>query len=260
MRTERTEMFADHAQVLYELRIKFPVTHEDDLVILMKNHKTYHKWLETYSVEGPGAERLEQQGTDYSRVLDKIEAWISIPTHSFAAQNIQISGYQDVYVDFAHGIYSGDFFVRLCLEHVKNEAWLFAYEGGLGSRSPQGLLKILNNAREKTEGFVSRVNTALGRMTDDWTLTSSNVRELDFDSLHQKLSNLLLQKKWNLFASGCEQGLNDVYVCVGGLVGHLPTSTIMWAWNTAVSLMMDPVGQEKTWRFDAFIATLHDEL
>ena len=45
-------MFADHAQVLYELRIKFPVTHEDDLVILMKNHETYHKWLETYSVEG----------------------------------------------------------------------------------------------------------------------------------------------------------------------------------------------------------------
>ena len=56
---------------------------------------------------------------------------------------------------------------------------------------------------------------------------------------------------------GCEKGLKYVYVCVGGLVGYLRPSAIMWAWNSAVRLMMDPRGQDKMTRFDEFIAKLH---
>ena len=72
------------------------------------------EWLETYSVEGWGsagtnkrlkyAKEQQQQGAGYrERVLDNIEKWISIPTHSFAAQSILISGYQDVYVEIQSG-------------------------------------------------------------------------------------------------------------------------------------------------------------
>ena len=57
------------------------------------------EWLETYSVEGWGsagtnkrlkyAKEQQQQGAGYrERVLDNIEKWISIPTHSFAARRV----------------------------------------------------------------------------------------------------------------------------------------------------------------------------
>ena len=265
-------MFADHNKLLSELITEFPVTHQD-LVILTRNNSTYHRWLETYSVdrlEGT-RNRLEDAKDDqwYNRVLDRIEAWISIVTHGWAAQNIRISGYEDVYVDFPDSIqrYSGGFFLSLCLEHVQNAAWLFTedipeYMYTEGQMRPVRPSVVLHRrVEEYTQLFVSRVDEALRRMMRDWTPTvpvyfKTWVRPLDFDSVHQKLSSVLLQE-WNLCAMGCEKGLKDVYVCVGGLVGYLRPSAIMWAWNSAVRLMMDPRGQDKMTRFDEFIAKLH---
>ena len=150
-------MFADHVKLLSELIIEFPVTHQD-LMILVQNKSTYHKWLEMYTGEGTRKGLEEDQSC--SRVIDKIGAWISIGTHGYAAQNIRISGYQDVYVDFADGIHSGDFFLSLCFQHMKNAAWLFTEDK-------------LHRVEEHTRGFVSRVNKALRRMMKDWTPTVS---------------------------------------------------------------------------------------
>ena len=140
---------------------------------------------------------------------------------------------------------------------MKNAAWLFTedipenmYTDGQ-TRPVRPLVVLHRRVKEYTQGFVSRVDEALRRMMRDWTPTvpvylKTLVRRLDFDSLHQKLSSVL--QEWNL---------NDVYVCVGGLVGYLRPSAIMWAWNTAVRLMMDPPGQDKITWFDDFIAQLH---
>ena len=91
-----TEIIADNLKLLSELVTEYPVT-DQDLVRLNENKSTYHVWLSTGI-----RQRLEDEREDqwYNGVLDKITAWIRIVTHGYAAQNIRISRYQDVYVKF----------------------------------------------------------------------------------------------------------------------------------------------------------------
>ena len=259
-------MFADHNKLLSELITEFPVTHQD-LVILIQNKSTYHGWLGTYSVERLEGtrNRLKDANDDkwYNSVLSRIEAWFSIVAHSWAAHNIRISGHQgDVYCllrlrpsDSSEALHSSGFFLSLCLEHVQSAAWQFTELTELGN----------SRVEERTNLFVSRVDEALRRMMTDWTPTvpvylKTLVRPLDFDSVRQKLSSVLLRESecyTDLGEVHCVEDLKDVYACLGGLVGYLRRpSVIMSAWNSAVRLMMNPPGHDKTMRFNKFIAQL----
>jgi hypothetical protein len=275
-------MFADHNKLLSELITEFPVTHQD-LVILIQNKSTYHGWLGTYSVERLEGtrNRLKDANDDkwYNSVLSRIEAWFSIVAHSWAAHNIRISGHQgDVYCllrlrpsDSSEALHSSGFFLSLCLEHVQSAAWQFTddipeymYTDGQ-TRPARPSVVLHRRVEERTNLFVSRVDEALRRMMTDWTPTvpvyvKTLVRPLDFDSVRQKLSSVLLRESecyTDLGEVHCVEDLKDVYACLGGLVGYLRRpSVIMSAWNSAVRLMMNPPGHDKTMRFNKFIAQL----
>ena len=253
--TETTEMFADCFQVLSDLVTEYPVTNED-IIRLNKNKSTYAKWLKSGIKP-----RLEDEGDNqlYNGVLDKITAWMRIPTQSSAAQNIRMSRCKNVYVEFrlqnSESDDSGGFFTKLCEDHVDLAAVIFA--------EPIYLFHLAHAAH--TRSFVQRVNVALRRMMEDWTPTSpvwyGRVRHLDSRStflwMKEKLSPLLLPT----YIGNDEPFLERVYFCVGRLVGYLHLSEIMWTWNTAVSLMItDMMVTDKMEQVHVFIQALGGHL
>ena len=223
-----TEIFADCFQVLSDLVTLFPVTNED-IIGLNKNKSTYAEWLKSGGQSGQRLTR-EDEGNNqwYNTVLDKITAWMRIPQSS-AAQNIRMSGYKNVYVEFRSTDYSGGFFTTLCDDHVTNAPVIFAEPIFAGH----------------TQSFVQRVDVALRRMMEDWTppppVWYGRVRHMDSRSkflwMEEKLPPLLLPT-YNLSAIGNERFLGHLYSCVGELVGYLHLSEIMWTWTTAVGLMI----------------------
>ena len=238
-------MFADNLKLLSELVTEYPVT-DQDIAGLNENKSTYCVWLRTGYRQTLEDEREDQW---YNGVLDKITAWIRIVTHGYAVQNIRISGYQDVYVTFTDtdgytsGEYRGDFFLKLCHDHVTNAGWIFSETW------------YQDKVREHTQSFVHRVDVALKRMMKDWTPYNPSVPFSQPSAINSLFKALL--PTWDLLAIGNEHVLDHVYLCVGGLVGYLHPSAIVWTWNTAVGLMMDTKPDKMT-RLNAFIEKLHE--
>ena len=117
-------------QLLASVENNFPITHEQDLVLLKQNETGYQAWLETCTEERSSKPPYVQGNVPYNTVLNRVSQWIRILTDGSAAAIIRKSGnqYLDVYVDFAEdtlGGYAGGFFLSLCFQHMKMAAWMF---------------------------------------------------------------------------------------------------------------------------------------
>jgi hypothetical protein len=251
-----------NVQLLRQLLNEFPITDQQDLDLLNGNETRYHRWLDTCTEEGSSQLPYVPGNRPYNRLLERVSAWIRILTHGATAAEIKESKYLDVYVDFAQdtpaGGYAGDFFLNLCFQHMKMAAWMFTEDN---------VTRVIGN----TQRFFNTVHEVLQRMERDYAPTRSQLDQqlhpLDFDHVQKYLSNVLVHT-WNLWAQGeAQEALRGVSACIRQFVSFMHPSKIVWAWNTAVYLMIEDFSEEDTTRIrllkkirsDAFIEQLRSD-